>query len=124
MAVVNVIQIDPKDYSFTLNGSAQNPLATPYPAVPAAGVYPATGIGRAGENPYRTHLQFQAPLGAPVTYSYTNPSPNDPASALATGCYLLAAGGTYIQATSVVKGPVYFNGGAAGSGLTMTLTEC
>lgn len=120
----NPIQVDPIDRSFTISGAAQNPLSTAYPAVPAANVYPQTGIGRAGENPYRTYLQFQAPATAPITYSFTNATPNDPASALSAGCFILYAGQTYGPSTSIVKGPVYINGGAAGTGLAMTFVEC
>lgn len=124
MTVTNPIQVDPQDFSFTLNGTAQNPLATAYPATPTAGNYPPTGVGRAGENPYRTHLQFQAPQSGPITYSYTNATPNDPAGTLLAGCYILAAGQTFVPATSIPKGPIYINGGAAGSGKPMNLTEC
>lgn len=116
----------PRDQSFTLNGSAQNPLATAYPATVPAGQYPTGNTNTpAGTNPYRTHLQFQAPASCNIVYSYTNSSPPDPASFTGgNGCYLLLAGQTWVQASSIPCGPLYVNGGAAGNGKTMTLTEC
>jgi hypothetical protein len=117
------VRVTPGDYSFTLNGSAQNPLATAYPNPPTAGTYPTASAGPAGSNPNRTHLQFQCP-GAAITYSYTNAAPNDPASTLATGCYILSEGQTWGLGAWVPTTPIYINGGAAGSGVKCTLTEC
>jgi len=115
----------PLDLSFTLNGSAQSPLAAQYPVPPSAGNYPTTGFGTAGSNPNRTWLMFQAPKTEPITYSFTNASPNDPAGTVATGCFILAAGVVSPNWGGVVpKGPLYINGGAGGSGILMTLVEC
>lgn len=118
------VRVTPIDRSFTLNGAAQNPLVLVYPVAAPAGQYPTQTGGKAGANPDRTHLQFQAPLLYPVTYSYTNASPNDPASTLAAGCYILQAGQTWGLNDWVPTTPVYFNGGAAANGQPMTLTEC
>ena len=121
---VTAIPVKPVDYSFTMNGSAQNPLSAAYPAVAPAGQYPTATGGVAGANPNRTHLQFQAPNNLPITYSFTNSSPNDPASTLATGCFILYAGQTFGINDWVPTGPVYINGGAAGNSVKMSLTEC
>ena len=116
------IRVVPIDRSFTMNGSAQNPLATVYPASTPAGQYPSASPGVAGSNPSRTHLQFQASVN--ITYSYTNPSPNDPASTIATGCYILPAGANWGLGPWIPTTPIYINGGSAGNGLQCTLTEC
>src|ERR1700691_6064501 len=105
----------PLDQSFTLSAGA-NPLATTYPNPPTAGNYPTSSQGSAGTNPNRTMLLFQAPKANPVTYSFTNPSPNDPPGPVATGCFILAAAAMSPDWHGVVpQGPVYFNGGAAGN---------
>jgi hypothetical protein len=116
------VRVTPVDYSFLMNGAAQNPLATAYPAVSPAGQYPVQTGGVAGANPSRTHLQFQAAVN--ITYSYTNSAPNDPATTNATGCFTLVAGQNWGLNAWVPTTPLYINGGAAGNGLRCTLTEC
>ena len=94
--------VTPVDRSITLNGGVQTLVAA---------------------NRYRTHLQFQCP-GANITYSYTNSSPNDPAGTLLTGCYILSAGSTWVQATCCPGTAIYVNGGTAGNGKLLICTEC
>ena len=93
----------PADVTLTLNGSAQKLV---------------------DRNPLRSHLQFQAPADAAITYSYTNTTPNDPAGTLLTGCYILAAGATFGPSTSVPGSAIYVNGGSTGSGKLLIATEC
>ena len=71
MAVTNPIQIDPQDYSFVLNGSAQNPLAAAYPVSPAAGTYPTTGFGSSLSIPLRVSLSRACVLGVSRRFSAT-----------------------------------------------------
>jgi hypothetical protein len=115
----------PIDFSTTLSGSAQSPLATYYPAAPASGTFPQKGIGLAGSNPYRTFLMFQCQT-KPITYSFTNASPNDPASAMSAGCYYLAAGvmSPVWPNGATPGGPLYINGGAGASSAPITIQEC
>jgi len=116
--------IVPLDASFVLAAGA-NPLAVPYPNPPATGTYPAQSLGPAGTNPNRTFLMFQAPKAVPVSYSFTNPTPSDPAGVVTAGTFILAADAVSPNWGNVVpKGPVYFNGGAAGNGTLMVLQEC
>ena len=100
---VTTKSVTPQDISLTLNGSAQQLVAA---------------------NKYRTHLQFQAPQSAAVTYSYTNSSPNDPASTLATGCFILPAGATWSPSFGIPGTAIWVNGGVAGNGLVLPATEC
>lgn len=116
------VRVVPIDRSFTLNGSAQSPLATAYPSNTPAGQYPAQSGPTAGTNPNRTHLMFQAPVD--IVYSFTNSAPNDPATTMATGCFKLYAGQNWGLNDWVPTTPLYINGGAAGSGQPCSLTEC
>lgn len=85
-----------RDITLTLNGSPQQLV---------------------GSNLYRTHLQFQAPAGGAVTYSYTNAS----CAAGLTGCYTLAAGSTWAPSWGCPSGPIYVNGTNA---QVLVATEC
>lgn len=76
------------DRSLTLNGSAQQLVAY---------------------NPNRTHLQFQAPPGGAIAYSYTNSSCGSPSGAT-TGCYILSAGQTWSPSFGLPLGPIWVNG--------------
>ena len=110
MALTVPIQVVPVDFSIVLTGVPQNPFAAKYPPN--------------GSNPNRRWLGMQAPQQAGVTISFTNPNPNDPASSLAPGCFVLSATEIWPAWTDVVmSSPVYVNGGAAGVGLQMTIQE-
>jgi hypothetical protein len=92
---------------------------TTQPVIPIDRTLTLTGSPQvlAAANPTRTHLQFQAPSGGSITYSYTNALC---ASGL-TGCYTLSAGATYSPSFGMPGGAIYVNGTAA---QVVVATEC
>lgn len=85
---VTAKSVIPRDVSLTLNGSAQLLVAA---------------------NSNRTHLQFQAPSGGNMAYSYTNASCGAPGTPT-TGCFILAAGATWSPGFGLVGSAIYVNG--------------
>lgn len=86
----------PNDITLTLNGSPQLLV---------------------GPNKYRSHIQFQAPAGGNLTYSFTNAS----CAAGLTGCFTLGAGQTYINGATTPQCSIYVNGTNA---QVVVATEC